>query len=178
MGALPPRPPPPINGRPSHHRLLPALPCRPGETFLVAAVRSCFFFAGRWPDRFHFFRCGKTCTPGPQGGPGRRCWGDMSKFYIVRGPGGLPARAILSRVCAIRRSTGNGRSVSKAVPLFTSPKRRYSMGALLSPRPVHRVETVATFSVPFWSVKKEHRQRLDAVNLPAETKSFLAYFFQ
>ena len=32
MGALPPRPPPPINGGPSHFRLLPALPCRPGET--------------------------------------------------------------------------------------------------------------------------------------------------
>ena len=46
LGALPPRPPPPINGRPSHQHLLPALPCRPGETFLVAAVKPYFSFAG------------------------------------------------------------------------------------------------------------------------------------
>ena len=46
LGALPPRPPPPINGRPSHSPLLPALPCRPGETFLVAAVKPYFSFAG------------------------------------------------------------------------------------------------------------------------------------
>ena len=46
LGALPPRPPPTIDGRPSHSRLLPALPCRPGETFLVAAVKLYLFFAG------------------------------------------------------------------------------------------------------------------------------------
>ena len=89
MGALPPRPPPSINGRPSHPRLLPALPCRPGETFSLPAARLRFLFAGRWPDRLHFFRCGKTCTPGPQGGPGRSRWGAMNKFYVVRGPGGF-----------------------------------------------------------------------------------------
>ena len=33
LGALPPTPPPQIHGRPSRHRLLPALPCRPGERF-------------------------------------------------------------------------------------------------------------------------------------------------
>ena len=46
LGALPPRPPPSIDGRLSHYRLLPALPCRPGETFLVAAVKPYFSFAG------------------------------------------------------------------------------------------------------------------------------------
>ena len=56
----------------------------------------------------------------------------MSKFYVVRGPGSLPARAIISRVCAARRSAGNGRSVSKAVPLFTSPIRRFSRGLCFS----------------------------------------------
>ena len=88
LGALPPSPPPSIDGRPSREPLLPALPCRPGETFLVAAVRFCLFFAGFLPIPL-FSRCGKTCTPGPQGGPGRSRWGDMSKFPAVRGPGGL-----------------------------------------------------------------------------------------
>ena len=74
-GRQTPGPPPSIDGRPSRSPLLPALPCRPGETFLVTAVRFSFFFAGRWPDRISFRRCGKTCTPGPQGGPGRSRWG-------------------------------------------------------------------------------------------------------
>ena len=34
-GALPPTPPPEISGRPSRRPLLPALPCRPGETVLL-----------------------------------------------------------------------------------------------------------------------------------------------
>ena len=36
-----------------------------------------------------FCRYGKAYTPGPQGGPGRSRRGDMSKFYVVRGPGGF-----------------------------------------------------------------------------------------
>ena len=35
--------------------------------------------------------------------------------------------------------------------------------------------TVATFSVPFWSLKKEHRQRLDAVH-PVDSLSTVAPF--
>ena len=63
LGALPPRPPPPINGRPSHHRLLPALPCRPGETFSLPAARLRFVPAGRWPDQFHFAAVAKRIPP-------------------------------------------------------------------------------------------------------------------
>ena len=63
LGALPPRPPPPINGRPSHQHLLPALPCRPGETFLAAAVKLYLFFAGRWPDQVSFPAAARRIPP-------------------------------------------------------------------------------------------------------------------
>ena len=43
LGALPPRPPPTIDGRPSHSPLLPALPCRPGETLPLPAARYALF---------------------------------------------------------------------------------------------------------------------------------------
>ena len=79
----------------------------------------------------------------------------MSKFYVVRGPGGLPARAIISRVCAARRSAGNGRSIKRGRSSVYIAEKAIFKGALLFPRPVHRVETVALFSLPFWVSKKE-----------------------
>ena len=71
LGALPPRPPPTIDGRPSHHRLLPALPCRPGETSGSSCDKLEPFLCRLLTWSSSFCRCGKTCTPGPQGGPGR-----------------------------------------------------------------------------------------------------------
>ena len=71
LGALPPRPPPPINGRPSHSRLLPALPCRPGETSFGGGGKAVPFLCRLVNLILHSCRYGKTCTPGPQGGPGR-----------------------------------------------------------------------------------------------------------
>ena len=50
------------------------------------------------------------------------------------------------------------------------------MGVLLSPRPVHRVETVAPFSLPFWVCKKEGGYGwMPFIQFAAGT--FLAYFF-
>ena len=67
-------------------------------------------------------------SPGLQGKAGSSRGWDGLPSIDGGGLGGLPARAIISRVCAARRSAGNGRSVSKAVPLFTSPIRRFSRG--------------------------------------------------
>ena len=63
LGALPPRPPPTIDGRPSHHRLLPALPCRPGETLPLPAARLSLVFIGCWPDQFHFAAAVRPAPP-------------------------------------------------------------------------------------------------------------------
>ena len=54
---------PKITARPSHHRLLPALPCRPGETLPLPAARLRFVPAGRWPDRFHFTAAVRPAPP-------------------------------------------------------------------------------------------------------------------
>ena len=62
-GRQAPSPPPSIDGRPSCSPLLPALPCRPGETFLVPAARLRFLFAGRWHDRFHFPAAARPAPP-------------------------------------------------------------------------------------------------------------------
>ena len=61
--------PPSIDGRPSRHRLLPALPCRPGETFLVAAVKLYLFFAGVGPIK-SLFPLRKDLHPRPAGWAG------------------------------------------------------------------------------------------------------------
>ena len=76
LGALPPSPPPPINGRPSREPLLPALPCRPGETFLAAAVKLYLIFAGRWPDQVSFPATARPAPPARRVGrveAGRSC---------------------------------------------------------------------------------------------------------
>ena len=75
LGALPPRPPPSINGGPSPHRLLPALPCRPGETLLPQRETYCLAEKVHQVDRFLFsahVTAGSVArTPGPQGRAGR-----------------------------------------------------------------------------------------------------------
>ena len=66
---------PKITARPSHYRLLPALPCRPGETVLPQRETYSLAEKVHQADRFLFsahFAAGSVArTPGPQGRAGR-----------------------------------------------------------------------------------------------------------
>ena len=67
----------------------------------------------------------------------------------------MPARAIISRVCAARRSAGNGRSVKRGrSPVYIAEKAIFK-GPLLSLHPVHPFERVAPFLVLLSATKEE-----------------------
>ena len=74
LGVFPPSPPPSIDGRPSRSPLLPALPCRPGETVLPQRETYSLAEKVHQADRFlfsaHFVAGSVARTPGPQGRAG------------------------------------------------------------------------------------------------------------
>ena len=117
LGALPPTPPPKINSMLSRQRLLPALPCRPGDTVLTRRVgcrypysrvlmATAFFFGKAVPDldlccirpqSFHFSHllCHRLwhVALGPQGRAESSRWRDGLPFAFGGGPGGKTPRS-------------------------------------------------------------------------------------
>ena len=145
LGVLPPTPPPKINGRPSRQVLLPALPCRPGDTVLPWPVgRWRFFCVGAYGNAFLF---GKNplylvlCCTWPQGFAHWQVVAGLKKqirpqgFHFISTTLPLAVRHVPSarRVGPSIRGWRDGR----AVLLGWSPEDKFLWSASTAPKRWH-----------------------------------------